>query len=344
MRQVAAIIDRIHDRKNVFEKPILSKVAVAVGFAVVCWSYLSAEADLRQAIQRNRSLQEANDVSSRLGWQLPDIPLVAADGTQTSSHAVFSGGEGIVIFTATCPHCQDQAPSWPRIHNRLATEGNRLVLLSPDPYIETGPFLQRFGITELATWQVVETEDLYRLGAVAVPHFLRLDNRRRVIEQYGIADNASFDDSLILMDRFAPGSAAAARKGIVDALLGEGTTLGQLRKEINGVTALDIDAPSGLHVLWMIPATTETAERVSVALMLDQNDKIRKILPTAWNLNQLASAVPHRGFFDPLIGRDLASALDFSATAARQEDEAAAHWKALNPLLARLQQAQRTPD
>jgi len=249
-----------------------------------------------------------------------------------------------VIFTATCPYCQDQAPSWLEIHNRLALDGNRLVLLSPDPHIETIPFLQRFGITGLESWQVVETDDLYRLGAVAVPHFLRLDNRRSVIAQYGVADDVSFDDSLVLMDRFAPGIASAAHRGIVDALLGVDATIGARRQETNGVTALDIDAPSGRYVLWMIPATTETAERTSVALMLDSNGTIKNILPIAWKLNRLASAAPPTNFFAPLIGRNLESALDFSLAAARQQGEATAHWTALSSLLTRCQQAQRSPD
>lgn len=308
----------------------------AAGIGAICLSYLQAEAELRLALEQIRSLQVASAVSGNLGWRLPDIPLVGRDGIVTTSDEVFGGGEGIVIFTVTCPHCRRQAPSWPRAQARLAADKGRLVLLSPDPHTETGPFLSRHGAGELEVFQVPETHDLYRLGAVAVPHFLRLDDRRDVSAQHGVPGPGSFNMSVELMDHFAPGLAPALRSEVARSLLGAEAQLGAVSYGAGGVVAARVEAGSRRYLLAMVPPSQGDAARAGAVVLLDSGGRVRRVLPTLWQLNELAAEPPRRELFDQVAGLGLEAALEESAARAREDTVAAPHWEALNGILNRL--------
>ena len=242
------------------------------------------------------------------GAPLPDIALVAPDGTPATSRTELREGDHVLFFSPACPHCRALAPSLAAFSRDASLRGGRLVLLAVTAPADVAEFKRTFSLEDVPHWSVPERLDPFRWGIDSVPMLVVLGAQGRLRYHQALPASATFAESLASIDARAAGFADAAWRRIADRLAGEGSRVGPSR-HAGSFEIADAKTATGESVrLCVATVRGNPPYTMELALCVDASGALRGgVVPLT--LAGYASAVdPAGAFLTAFDGRTLAGA------------------------------------
>lgn len=242
------------------------------------------------------------------GLPLPDIALVAADGTPTTSRRELRDGDHVLFFSPDCPHCRATAPSLAGFARDVALRGGRLVLFAVSAPDAVAAFEREFSCEEVPHYAVSERLDPFRWAVDSVPTLVVVGPCGRLRYHESLPASATFSDSLAVAETRVEGLADATRQRLAERLLGPGAHVGATRRAGNFEIS-DVQTAAGDSAkLCVATVRGNPSFTMQLALFVDATGTLRGgVIPLT--LAGYAGAVDPAGrFLAAFDGRTLADA------------------------------------
>lgn len=163
------------------------------------------------------------------GVPLPELALVAPDGTASTSRRELREGDHVLFFAPACTHCRALAPSFAAFSSEVAARGGRLVLLAVSAGGDVAEFKRSFACETVPHFEAPERLDPFRWGVDSVPTLVVVGPSHRLRYHQALPSSATFAESLDVAGTRVDGIAGAAWRKLADRLVGEGSHVGPSR-------------------------------------------------------------------------------------------------------------------
>jgi thiol-disulfide isomerase/thioredoxin len=285
-----------------------SVAAGAVGAALVFFAnaFVGGQRLAAEDARVQATLRSARSLFS--GLPLPEIALLAADGTPTNSRAALKEGDHVLFFSPQCPHCRAMAPSFAAFAQEAAARKGRLVLLAVTGAADVAEFKRTFSCEDVPHFSVPERLDPFRWAVDAVPALVVVGPSHRLRYHQALPSSATFAESLDVAGTRVEGLAGAVWRKLADRLVGEGSSVGPSRRA-GSFEIADARTVSGEPVsLCVATVRGNPPYTMQLALCVDRSGALRGgIVPLT--LAGYASAVDPAGdFLRAFDGKTLAEA------------------------------------
>ena len=252
------------------------------------------------------------------GLPLPEISLVASDGTRTTSSAALRESDHVLFFSPRCPHCRGLAPSFAAFARQVADRGGRLVLVAISAPDEVDEFKRTFGCDDVPHFAAPERLDPFRWAVDSVPALVVVGPSGRLRYHEALSASATFAESLDLVGTRVHDFGGAAWRKLADRLVGEGSRVGPSRRA-GSFEVAEAQTASGETVrLCVATVRGNPPYTMELALCVDGSGALRGgVIPLT--LAGYASAVDPAGSF--LTAFDGMRLADAAREAARRAGE-----------------------
>ncbi|MEW6743771.1 MAG: MauE/DoxX family redox-associated membrane protein [Planctomycetota bacterium] len=310
--------------------------AVLVAALLTFGTLYLAESTVHAKLHRAFLATEAGRaLAHRVGWTMPDFPLLDRTGKPTRSRDVLKGGETVLVFSPECPHCRREGPAWPSYDQELALRGERLVLLGAGKSEKLAAFLAEIGWAGQEFYEVPDGNDLLRLGVFDVPHYFQLDADRRIVRQKGASDTGGFIEAARRLNEFSPELARELSQPLARLFFGESVRLQPPNLRLDGLLSARVGEQERAQGLLIVARPDQqSAINAELALGLDSWHVLCGLLPLAWDVGVLGPArINH--LLSAVEKKELSEALRIAEDRARTDPKDSLQWAALAQILQR---------